>query len=153
MKKIRILIADDHMLMRIGLKSMIRYQSDMSVVGTAVLRVRFNVPRARLGDSLIHAVTCVIRELVSNAVRHGRATDLAVAGDLTDGLLAFSVRDNGCGFDSSRCAGVADGHFGLEGIRERVTRLGGTFSISSAAGGGTHAKVTIPVRHGPGALP
>ena len=35
MKKIRILIADDHMLMRIGLKSMIRYQSDMSVVGEA----------------------------------------------------------------------------------------------------------------------
>ena len=35
MKKIRILIADDHMLMRIGLKSMIRYQPDMSVVGEA----------------------------------------------------------------------------------------------------------------------
>ena len=123
------------------------------VVGTAALRVRFNVPRARLGDSLIHAVTCVIRELASNAVRHGRATDLAVAGDLTDGILAFSVRDNGCGFDSSHCAGVADGHFGLEGIRERITRLGGTFSIGSSAGGGIHAKVTIPVKPGPGALP
>ena len=35
MKKTRILIADDHALMRIGLKSMLRYQPDMSVVGEA----------------------------------------------------------------------------------------------------------------------
>ena len=35
MKKTRILIADDHMLMRMGLKSMLRYQTDMTVVGEA----------------------------------------------------------------------------------------------------------------------
>ena len=35
MKKTRILIADDHMLMRMGLRSMLRYQSDMTVVGEA----------------------------------------------------------------------------------------------------------------------
>ena len=35
MKKTRILIADDHALMRIGLKSMLRYQSDMTVIGEA----------------------------------------------------------------------------------------------------------------------
>ena len=35
MKKTRILIADDHMLMRMGLKSMLRYQADMTIVGEA----------------------------------------------------------------------------------------------------------------------
>lgn len=35
MKKTRILIADDHMLMRMGLKSMLQYQADMTVVGEA----------------------------------------------------------------------------------------------------------------------
>ena len=35
MKKLRILIADDHTLMRVGLKAMLHYQSDMSVVGEA----------------------------------------------------------------------------------------------------------------------
>lgn len=35
MKKTRILIADDHMLMRMGLKSMLHYQSDMTVIGEA----------------------------------------------------------------------------------------------------------------------
>lgn len=35
MKKTRILIADDHMLMRMGLKSMLQYQTDMTVVGEA----------------------------------------------------------------------------------------------------------------------
>ena len=35
MKKTRILIADDHMLMRMGLKSMLQYQTDMIVVGEA----------------------------------------------------------------------------------------------------------------------
>ncbi|MBQ6330869.1 MAG: response regulator transcription factor, partial [Kiritimatiellae bacterium] len=35
MKKIRILIADDHTLMRVGLRTMLRYQPDMTVVGEA----------------------------------------------------------------------------------------------------------------------
>lgn len=109
----------------------------------AEVSVRFNVPRSRLSDTTAHGVLCIVRELVSNAIRHGKARVIRVAGEFHDGSLSFSVRDDGGGFDVSRCAGPAEGHFGLEGIRERVTRLDGAFSISSTPGKGTRAEVVI----------
>lgn len=116
------------------------------VAGPAILHVRFNVLRRHLDDTTAHAVICIVRELVSNAVRHGKATNVRVAGDLTDGRLSFSVRDDGCGFDPDTRADSASGHFGLDGIRERIQRLGATFTISSSAETGTRADVVITFR-------
>ncbi len=113
------------------------------VKGNATLNIRFNVARSQLDDSMLHAVSCIIRELVSNAIQHGKATHVNVAGDLTDRQLAFSVKDDGSGFDPSRCKGSVDGHFGLEGIRDRVKRLRGDFDIKSSPGNGTYAKVQL----------
>ena len=112
------------------------------VIGSAQLALRFNVPRAHLLDTTAHALICIIRELASNAVRHGLATKLYVAGDLTDDLLSFSVRDNGTGFDRMTSPGPGEGHFGLQGIRDRVDRLHGVFSMESSTAG-TYAKITI----------
>ena len=40
---------------------------------------------------------------------------------------------------------MLQGHFGLEGIRERIDSLGGTVSIISSPGHGTKARVTLPL--------
>ena len=111
------------------------------VIGNAELRIRFNVPRSRLDDSTVHAIISIIRELASNAVQHGRATHIVVAGDLTGGVLAFSVSDNGTGFDPAKCNGPGEGHFGLEGVRERVERLRGEFALDSSESSGTRARI------------
>ena len=105
--------------------------------------IRFNVPRSRLSDTTAHAVLCIIRELAANAIRHGKARALRIAGEFHDGTLSFSVRDDGGGFDPSACDGPTEGHFGLEGIRERIKRLGGTFRLESRPGAGTRAEVTL----------
>ena len=105
--------------------------------------VRFNVSRSRLSDTTAHAVLCIIRELVANAIRHGKAKTIRVAGEFHEGVLSFSVRDDGCGFDPSNCNGPAEGHFGLEGIRERIKHQDGTFTITSEGGKGTRAEVTL----------
>ena len=115
------------------------------VQGNAQVSIRFNVDRSRLDDSTLHAVICIIRELASNAIRHGRASHVVIAGDLTDGILSFSVRDDGCGFDPSLCKGSVDGHFGLEGIRDRVKRFRGVFDVTSSPGGGSYAKIRLPL--------
>ena len=113
------------------------------IIGHATLSIRFNVPRQRLLDTSAHAILCIIRELVSNAIVHGLATQITVNGDLEDETLRFSVQDNGTGFDPTSVAGPLDGHFGLQGIRDRIERLGGEMKIESAPERGTTIIVTI----------
>ena len=114
----------------------------------AEIAVRFSVPRARMTDSTAHAILCIVRELVSNAVRHGRATRIHVAGSIDGETLRFSVRDNGTGFDPAASPGPREGHFGLDGIRDRVQRIGGDFQIDSSPGKGTYAVVTLNAKGG-----
>ena len=109
----------------------------------AHISLRLNAARSMMTDSTAHAVLCVIRELVANAVRHGAATRIWIAGVADGTSLRFSVRDNGCGFDPSRSPGPREGHFGLSGIHERLASMNGELSIASAPGKGTKAIVTI----------
>lgn len=112
-------------------------------LGDARLVVRFNVPRERFSDNTAHAILRIIRELASNAVRHGMASVIRVAGSIEDHTLRFSVADDGTGFDVTNHPSTAQGHFGLQGIRERVASLDGEFRIRSQAGAGAKATISI----------
>ena len=117
-------------------------------LGSASLALRFNVPRARIADDTTHALLRIIRELASNAVRHGRATEIRIAGILEGKRLAFSVTDNGSGFDPKNRPGVTEGHFGLQGVRERVAAQGGSMTIRSRPGAGARVSVSLTI-HSP----
>ena len=112
-------------------------------LGDAKLTVRFNVPRERLSDNTMHAIICIVRELTVNAIRHGNATEIKVAGTIDGGHLLCSVRDNGCGFTPEAAPGMEEGHFGLQGIRERLKERHGALTVESAPGRGTKATVSI----------
>ena len=114
-------------------------------VNKARVAVKFAVPREILSDNVCHTVIRIIRELTLNAATHGHAQLVRVAGKAEDGTLYFSVIDNGCGFDVDHRPGVLEGHFGLQGVKERVNALNGTFSIASSPGHGTKVRVTIPL--------
>ena len=111
----------------------------------ARLEVRFAVGRRFFTDNTLHTVLRVIRELTINAVRHGAAAGIKIAGCLDGDRLLFSVKDDGCGFDPASVPGVAAGHFGLQGIRERIESLEGSVEIKSAEGSGTKVTVSIPL--------
>ena len=112
----------------------------------ADISIRFRVARSLMTDTTAHAILCIIRELVANAVNHGDAKRIWVAGAENAGLLRFSVRDNGRGFDPKRLPGPREGHFGLAGIRERLADLGGEMAIESEVGSGTRATATLRLR-------
>ena len=112
-------------------------------VGDTELHVRFNVPRSILSESATHDTLRIVRELAVNALRHGQARHLRVAGEHKDGYVRFSVQDDGKGFDPATLPGPADGHFGLQGIRERVKNRNGELHIESAVGTGTKVTVTL----------
>ena len=109
--------------------------------GGADVSIRFNVPRDKLTDNTMHALLRIIRELVINAIRHGHATAVRVAGAIENGKLLFSVSDNGCGFDVGNHPGIREGHFGLQGVHDRIRGFEGEMDIRSDAEHGT--KVTL----------
>jgi len=108
------------------------------------VRIRFNIPRKALPDDIAHVLLNIVRELTVNAARHGGSTFIHVAGSLDKTHLRCSVSDNGCGFDPDMAPGILQGHFGIQGIRERINRLNGSLSIRPNKRRGMHIKFSIP---------
>jgi two-component system, NarL family, sensor histidine kinase UhpB len=86
-------------------------------------------------------LTRVLREAVSNVIRHSGARSCAVTIAFGDGRIAIEVRDDGRGL--ARRAGD-EGH-GLPGIERRIRKLGGEHRIDSPPGQGTRLAATVPL--------
>jgi signal transduction histidine kinase len=54
------------------------------------------------------------------------------------------VSDNGTGIDPAIADTGREGHFGLQGMRERAARIGGKLTIVSSANSGTDIKLIVP---------
>jgi len=83
-----------------------------------------------------------LREGVLNAVRHSRATELRLSLSRDKNGCEAKLSDNGVGFDPSAVDGSS--HYGLKGMKERIHKLGGKFTVKSAPGKGTEIEITIP---------
>ena len=118
-------------------------QAVSPIIGQTKLAIRFNVPRERIYDTSAHAIVRIIRELVSNAVNHGKAQTIRIAGAIENNSLFFSVSDDGCGFDIAHAPGVEECHFGFQGIRERVAKFHGDMKIESDLGKGTRISISM----------
>ena len=91
------------------------------------------------------AVLRCTSELLSNVVRHARASNVSVQLLRDTDADRVRVRDDGMGFDPvAATATVNPGHIGLVSLRERAEALGGALTLESAHGAGTIATVTIP---------
>ena len=112
--------------------------------------MHFDVPRHALSDNTAHAVLRIVRELVLNAIRHGNAEHVEIKGAIGSESLDFSVQDDGFGFDVDAAPGVLQGHFGLQGVRERVNKLQGKMQIEGAPGHGARIIVEIGNEEDPG---
>jgi signal transduction histidine kinase len=86
------------------------------------------------------ALTRVLRELVSNALAHARATRIEVQASLGGGLLVLSVIDDGIG----RRPETWSHGLGLGGVRKRVKQLGGDVSWRENAERGIVCRVSVP---------
>ena len=106
-------------------------------IGDVAVAIRFKLRRSQISDSTAHAIMNMIRELTVNAVRHGKARHIWIAGGYSSSKIYFSVKDDGCGFNPDERPGPAQGHFGLQGIKERIAKFGGTMEIASTPGKGT----------------
>lgn len=89
--------------------------------------------RADIGLSVYR----LIKECVTNVIKHAHAEDIWVTVDLRDECLFVEVQDNGCGFQ-----GLPERQGGISNMRERVRRLGG--EIETQVDHGVCHRVRIP---------
>lgn len=100
--------------------------------------VQFVGPLSVIDPVLADHAEAVVREAVSNAVRHAAANTLAVTVRVEDDLL-IEVVDDGCGMPADVTAS------GLNNLRQRATEVGGELVIGEAPGGGTALRWTAPL--------
>jgi signal transduction histidine kinase len=100
-------------------------------------------------DSQRIALQSVTRAALANVAKHARAQTVTVRLTGSPESITLEIVDDGRGFDPSRPP--KKGHFGLNGMRERVAMLGGTFDVESRRGGPTRLVATLETWRPPAA--
>jgi len=87
----------------------------------------------------------ILQEAVSNAARHGNATEVHVSVHEDKGRIVFEIKDNGKGFDTGFDHQTLrlKGHRGLANMTERMSLMGGTFEVRSSGDEGTSIICTL----------
>jgi PAS domain S-box-containing protein len=88
----------------------------------------------------------IFQEALTNVERHASAQNIEVKLAATPEVLTLQVQDDGRGIKAQEIAGLHS--LGLLGMRERATRLGGSFDIHGVPGDGTILTVSIPLKQG-----
>ena len=94
--------------------------------------------RERLEEELLR----MAQEMLTNALRHGKARWVRVVLQFEGRQVRLSIEDDGRGFDPS--ADVAG--YGMRSIRESLKQLGGQLDIDSSQGLGSRITITLPIR-------
>lgn len=128
------------------------FASKLSKMATQVtsrtpVKVRFEVNgtyRALPGkveDELLR----IGQEAITNVVRHADAQHIDVALHFDAKKVKMVIADDGIGFVNRGAASSANGHYGLQGMRERAEQIGAELTVVSTPGAGTHVQVETPI--------
>jgi signal transduction histidine kinase len=99
----------------------------------------------RLPGPVEAAMFRIVQEALTNVARHANARAVTVDLRVDQQELECLVADDGNGFESRVATEPTATRFGLIGMRERASQLGGQFTVSSAPGNGTRIRVTVPL--------
>ena len=84
----------------------------------------------------------IILEAVTNSLRHSGAANISATYEASATLTRIVISDDGEGFSTSQAA--PEGHFGIQGMRERAQQLGASFVIHSGPQIGTSIELSLP---------
>jgi signal transduction histidine kinase/ligand-binding sensor domain-containing protein len=92
----------------------------------------------------------IVQESLGNILKHSQATEVAVRLKKSPENVVLAIEDNGCGFiPGAHAAQASNSGFGLTGMVERASLLGGIFRVRSFPGRGTTVTVEIRLKSGP----
>ena len=118
-----------------------------NILQSAKERTGFNVTTAisegmdSLPDEINHCLFRVVQEAVENIVRHSNAKNVSLKLFSLKNEIHLQIFDDGVGINKN-VTNKKD-NFGIQGMRERVEALGGSFSVSGNPNQGTLIDVTI----------
>ncbi len=98
---------------------------------------------AQIGEPVASALYRITQESLTNVAKYAQATTAEIRLEGNGEWVQLAVRDNGRGIDAADHG--KRGAFGLLGIRERVTLLGGEVAITGQPGRGSEVRVRIPL--------
>ncbi|MEO8061849.1 MAG: PAS domain-containing protein [Pseudomonadota bacterium] len=110
------------------------------------VRAHFNTALTEpltLDDGAATHLYRIAQEAFTNAIRHGRVTQVTIELATAEGTLTLSVQDNGRGFDERN---ASNNGMGMKLMRYRAQMLGGDVTIANNQGGGVIVRCTCPHR-------
>jgi PAS domain S-box-containing protein len=100
--------------------------------------------KERLNPEIETVLYRLSQEALTNTLKHSGATHFRLSIVKSYPHIIFTAKDDGVGFDSSELKQHKD-TLGLLSMRERASMLGGSFSLQTAKGKGTHIRIKIPI--------
>jgi len=122
----------------LGMHNIVRIVDDFRSATGIRVTTHFTVSELSHGSAVDSAVSRLVQESLTNAIRHGHADHVVVHFRSHAGSLVVSVSDDGVGSES-----ISPG-IGISGMQERIESLGGTLSCSSTSHGFS-VEATIPL--------
>jgi signal transduction histidine kinase len=125
-------------------KAFARVANDLSFSSAVGFRVIVHGTERELRVGLGDDIYCIVREAIVNAYRHSGAKDIETEIEYRPSDLRFVVRDNGCGIDPQDLQWGKNGHWGLQGMRERADRIGARLRVLSRSELGSEIELRVP---------
>jgi signal transduction histidine kinase len=97
---------------------------------------------ASLSREQTESILLIVREALSNCLRHSRAREGVVTARRRNGSLRVEIRDDGVGFDPGS---ATQGLHGLTTMGARAKTIGADFTITSQPGQGVRISLTLPI--------
>jgi two-component system, NarL family, sensor histidine kinase DevS len=108
------------------------------------IQVDFGVAlgEGRLPGEVETALYRIVQEALTNVVKHARARSVSISLTRMQHSVKAVVEDDGQGFDPEH---TREGGFGVVGMRERLSLLGGRLRVESSPGAGTTIVADVPL--------
>jgi len=135
------------LLQELGLIAAIRKEAkDMSKTSDLKVQVTVDDEIGRLAPEIETAVYRVVQEALHNVRKHAQAKTVSVTLANLKGGLHLKIEDDGIGFvvNGPETKSPKANSFGLAGITERITSLGGKVKMISGKQKGTRIEITVP---------
>jgi len=120
-----------------------RIADDRALGIAAKISVESTDPVPHVPDFIAGNLLLIAQEAITNALKHAQPKQIALKLACRENTLTLTIEDDGTGFDPANAPGIQQGHFGLQGMRERMKRLGGSLDIQSRSGAGTTLTASV----------